>query len=71
MERAALAMLFLLTWLCAVSRVDCVPLDKSQAQFLLDCQKAWNTTFDGWMVGGDCSKAANVTCDDKGMITAM
>ncbi|CAI5522556.1 unnamed protein product, partial [Closterium sp. Naga37s-1] len=40
-------------------------------QVLLDCQKAWNRTFDGWVVGGDCSKARNVTCDSQGMITAM
>ncbi|CAI7829319.1 unnamed protein product, partial [Closterium sp. NIES-53] len=40
-------------------------------QVLLHCLKAWSTTIDGWMVGGDCSKARNVTCDGRGMITAI
>ncbi|CAI5503672.1 unnamed protein product, partial [Closterium sp. Naga37s-1] len=40
-------------------------------QVLLDCQAAWSTRIDGWVVGGDCSKAKNVTCDAKGMITAI
>ncbi|CAI5477142.1 unnamed protein product [Closterium sp. Yama58-4] len=55
----------------SVSRVECVPLVKSQAQVLLDCQKAWSKTFDGWVVGGDCSKASSVTCDSQGMITEI
>ncbi|CAI5522495.1 unnamed protein product, partial [Closterium sp. Naga37s-1] len=38
-------------------------------QVLLDCQKAWSTKFDGWVVGGDCDKASSVTCDPQGMIT--
>ncbi|CAI5999246.1 unnamed protein product, partial [Closterium sp. NIES-65] len=40
-------------------------------QVLLDCQKAWSTTFDGWVVGGDCDKASNVMCDSQGMITQI
>ncbi|CAI5964953.1 unnamed protein product, partial [Closterium sp. NIES-64] len=40
-------------------------------QVLLDCQKAWSTTFDGWVIGGDCSKASSVTCDSQGMITEI
>ncbi|GJP78364.1 hypothetical protein CLOP_g8675 [Closterium sp. NIES-67] len=73
MERGAafqIGALLLLTCL-AVSRVHCVPLANSQAQVLLDCQKAWNTTIEGWKVGGDCRKASNVTCDAQGMITEI
>ncbi|CAI5489938.1 unnamed protein product, partial [Closterium sp. Naga37s-1] len=40
-------------------------------QVLLDCQKAWGTTFDAWVVGGDCEIASSVTCDSQGMITQM
>ncbi|CAI5477117.1 unnamed protein product, partial [Closterium sp. Yama58-4] len=65
-----LGAVLLLTFL-AVPRVDSVALANSQAQVLLDCQKAWNTTIGGWEIGGDCSKARNVTCDAKGMITSM
>ncbi|CAI7807473.1 unnamed protein product [Closterium sp. NIES-54] len=65
------AALIMLTCLATVARVDCTRFADSQAQVLLDCQKAWSTTFDGWVVGGDCDNASDVTCDSQGMITEM
>ncbi|CAI7852863.1 unnamed protein product, partial [Closterium sp. NIES-54] len=70
---AALLVGTLLLLTChAVSRIECVPFAKSQAQVLLDFQKAWGRpTFDGWVVGGDCDNASTVTCDSQGMITEI
>ncbi|GJP49267.1 hypothetical protein CLOM_g8502 [Closterium sp. NIES-68] len=72
MERAGLRLGALLLLTCLVaSRVDSVPLAKSQAQVLLDCQTAWSRTIEGWKIGGDCNSASNITCDAQGMITDM
>ncbi|CAI5469228.1 unnamed protein product, partial [Closterium sp. Yama58-4] len=36
---------------------------------LQDLQQAWGQNFSGWVAGGDCSLASNVTCDAQGMVT--
>ncbi|CAI5462067.1 unnamed protein product [Closterium sp. Yama58-4] len=49
--------------------VHAVPMQTSQAQFLQDCQTAWNQTYDGWNGSNpECQTATSIGCDEDGMI---
>ncbi|CAI5990655.1 unnamed protein product, partial [Closterium sp. NIES-64] len=71
MQPRAWLVLAAMLWVAAFVSPPCdaQPIKASQAAFLRDCQKAWGMTFPGWAVGGDCSSAVGLTCDESGMIT--
>ncbi|CAI7869824.1 unnamed protein product, partial [Closterium sp. NIES-54] len=75
---------WLIWWLAAgllapLMTTHAVPLDFFQAQFLRDCQAAWNVNVSGWSMddsGGmikmpDCDTATGLLCNELGLIIEL